>query len=386
MITNPFWQIVFTPGLKVKRWIAIGILGIMALSYGVASVMRRLLFRPGVKGGEVVLAATLQWIPNPYRDIGLVVLGLTLTVISYVALLRVLTAPFGVPRSSREWASALMLYQRLQSGPTITIMGSGEHLISTLPELKCITGNLTVIITPESPDMWQDEDSILHAARPYIFSLANSDTLTEQVLLQPIQENGQVLIGDALLSTTVATAGDIEGGLRDIGKILALSGQVVPAVLPDPIKHTFRPSHEAVCALMDTDYLILAPHSLEALAALFAQQPALMHAVRLSRSIRIALPPPEPGQGQAHDPLPAYLEGLSHRLGESEIQFALVDPRQSLEADRPHDPKETVTVSGIRLIHLPEGELASAGSQGLAEVLTGIHHTYGLKRYRRWRI
>jgi hypothetical protein len=386
MMTNPFWQLIFTPGLKIKRWVVAGVLGIMALGYGMASVVRGLLFRQNVKGREVILAATFQWIPNPYRDIGLIVLGITLTMLSFAALLRVLTAPFGVPRSSREWASALMLYQRLHTGPTITVIGSGEHLISTLQDIKHITSNLTVIFIPESTDAWQDEDSILHAASPYIFSLANSDMLTEQVLLQPIRENGLACIGDVLLATAAETAGDIEGGLRGIGKILALSGQVVPAVCPDPIGHTVRPSHEAVCALMDTDYLIMAPHSLEALVALLAHQPALAHAIKLSRSIRLVLPPPEPYQEQARESLPAQLEELSDRLGENEVQFALVDAKANFTTGGPHDPKEPATVSGIRLIQLRVDDPAEAEEQGLIEALRGIHQTYGLKRYRRWRI
>lgn len=368
MTTNPFWQVAFTPGLKIKRWVIIGVFGIMTLGYGGASIVRGLLFRPNVRGGGIIRATTLQWIPNPYRDIGLIVFGLTLTIISFMALLRVLTAPFGVPRSSREWANALMLYQRLHSGPIITLIGSGDHLTSTLRDIKSITSNLTVIIIPESPDDWRDTASILQTTPPYIFSLANSDTLTEQVLLQPIRENGQARIGDVLLSTAVSTAGNIEGGLRDIGKILALSGQVVPAVLPDPNHHTMRPSHEAVCALMDTDYLILAPHSLEALLELFTQHPTLMRAVKLSRSIRIILPSPEPGYD-------AYLDELSRRLGENEIQFALVDSQQI-------DQKTPATVSGIRLVPLP----VEISSQRLVEALTGIHHDYGLKRQRRWRI
>lgn len=389
MMTNPFWQALLTPGLKIKRWILIGVLGIAAISYGTASLLRGFLFRPNMAGSEIILAITLQWIPNPYRDIGLVTLGLTITLVSFVALIRALTAPFTVPRSSREWARALVLYQQLRSGPSTTILGNGGNLLAALQSLKLITGNLTAVFIPESTDNWQDFNSVLNAARPYIFMLANPDSMMEQILSQPVPDGHPATVGDILLSTAASTTGDIEAGLRGISKILALGGQVVPAVRWDEIRRTHRPSHEAVCALMDSDLLILAPNALEDLEAVFVGYPPLLSAVKLSRAVRIALVPPKSVHEQVSEALATYLEALTNLFGKNIVHFVLVggaaDPRQEMQ----HNLKVSQDAKGIRVIHIPVADPAETTDYNLlelAEALLSLHQRFAIRHRRHWRI
>jgi hypothetical protein len=271
-------------------------------------------------------------------------------------------------------------YQGLQRGPVITAIGCGDNLKTALQGLKLITNDLTVVLTPEAGAAWSNVKAIMHAARPYIVSLSEASPVMEQILSQPVQGDEHTSdIGDILLSATVSATRDIEAGLRTSGQILALRGQVVPALRPDKPGPTLRPSHEAVRAIMDTDLLVFAPNTLQELDelhALFAEYGPLKRAVDLSRGLQVCIAPTEATRQALGFLLTDYLKALNDLPGEGHVRLVLADSTNHSE----HELQKSLQSGGVldeaqsfRLLPTNPADQAAYDSIGLADAVLSFH-------------
>jgi hypothetical protein len=370
------------PGMRIKRWLALLIVSIAALSYGVGSFLRNLVFRPGSALSPLVRALTLQNIPNPYRDIGLIAFGLLFALLGGYGLLRALTAPFAVPTTSGEWVRSVIRYQRLQRGPSITVVGGGSPLADTLRAVKLITHDLAAVFAVGRADL--HPDSILEAARPLTLSLSELEPVMERILSHPVDrdEEGDHNVGDIFLRAAVASSGDVEDGLAAGGQVLAVRGQVIPAAIRDEVSGEPRASYRAVQAVLDCDLLLIVLDDLARLERAVFAYGALRSALHLSRGMRLGLLPPG-------SDLAALGGDLSRLLGADMLDFILADDGSGRDrSDIRRAIRSAARVDGVRVVRVPlvEAGAARADPTRLAAAVDGFYQIMLPRHLVRWRV
>jgi len=230
-----------TPGMGVKRWLAVVFLGEMLLALAGALLLRQVYRDVAVEGPlqAVLWLLTLQFLPYGLRGLILGGLGLVLLVVGFLRVVRVLVVPF----APRDEPLGEVIYQRrlLARGPRIVAMGGGTGLSILLRGLKEYTSNLTAVVTVAddggSSGKLRAEYGIAPTGdiRNCIAALADAEPLMTRLLQYrfPDSDADRGLaghsFGNLLIAAMSAVEGDFEEGVRQTNRVLAVRGQVVPA-------------------------------------------------------------------------------------------------------------------------------------------------------------
>jgi uncharacterized cofD-like protein len=237
-----------TPGMGIKRWLGLVFLGELALALAGALLLRQAYRDLDVTGPlqAVLFVITLQFLPNVVRALVLVAAGVILLGIGFARLMTVLVGPFAGPEPLSE-----VIYQRrlLARGPRIVAIGGGTGLSVLLRGLKQRTSNLTAIVSVADDGGssgrlretygWTPMGDI----RNCIAALADAEPLMTSLLQYrfPAEPAGVAagvtgqpgLAGHAFGNLLIAAMSDIEGdfeeGVRQVNRVLAVRGQVIPA-------------------------------------------------------------------------------------------------------------------------------------------------------------
>ncbi|HEU5423587.1 MAG TPA: hypothetical protein VFU72_08615, partial [Nitrolancea sp.] len=106
------------PGMFIKRWVIMLFGGLvltsLALAMGLAWLYRNYHFPTELAG--IVRIVTLQFIPHPYREIGLLIVGAAWVFFSFYELSRSLLAPFLAQRADGQ--GLVDIIQRHRFGPS----------------------------------------------------------------------------------------------------------------------------------------------------------------------------------------------------------------------------------------------------------------------------
>ena len=229
-----------TPGMGIKRWLAVVFLGELAVALAGALVLRQA-YRDVTVGGslqELVSVVTLQFLPNAVRAFVLVAAGGALIAFGFARLMTVLVGPSGSHEPLSE-----VIYQRrlLARGPHVVAIGGGTGLSVLLRGLKERTSNLTAIVSVADDGGssgrlreaygWTPMGDI----RNCIAALADAEPLMARLLQYrfPKEPAGPGLAGHAFGNLLIAAMSDIEEdfeeGVRQVNRVLAVRGQVIPA-------------------------------------------------------------------------------------------------------------------------------------------------------------
>jgi uncharacterized cofD-like protein len=256
-----------TPGIGVKRWLLLAFLGLLILAVGVAHVVRQV--TAGVEPGSPVMTVidllTLQFLGYQLRGLLAGTLGLVLFLFGAYRLVRNLVDPFAL--WDRDQPMVEVIYQKrfLARGPRIVAIGGGTGLSALLRGLKEHTSNLTAVVTVAddggSSGVLRTELGIpaVGDIRNCIVALADAEPLMSRLLqyrfpgsgavpgtapdgFEPVAGNrpreaealsvglGGHAVGNLLLAALVAIEdGDFEEGIREMNRVLAVRGRVVPA-------------------------------------------------------------------------------------------------------------------------------------------------------------
>ena len=131
------------PGIRIKRWLLIGTIGIAISSAGLAYLLRRALL--SAKTGEQnILPDLLPW---HLDGLILITLGISFILWSMFGLYQTIS-PLLAQKASLETIGDVLYRRRaLKRGPNIVAIGGGTGLSVLLRGLKSYTDNLTAIIT-----------------------------------------------------------------------------------------------------------------------------------------------------------------------------------------------------------------------------------------------
>ena len=350
------------PGMHIKRWLVLLLLGITFVSLGVAYLMVQA-YRTQPFPDDVYYL-TLQFIPRPVRGTLFITVGIIVSAIAVLQLNRSLLAPFIAGRSDNI-VDIMHQYRSRGRGPKIVAIGGGTGLSTLLRGLKEYTTNLTAIVAVAddggSSGRLRRELGILPPGdfRQCIAALADVEPLMSR-LLQYRFEEGDGLeghsFGNLYLVAMTRITGNFERALRESSRVLAVRGQILPSTLENivlsaefedgdiavgesairnagkTIKRLFlQPSHpaaypEAIRAIIEADLLVIGPGSLftSVMPNLLVED--IARAIRASQAVKVyvcnvATEPGETDQYLVRD----HIEALERHVGPGLFQYVLVN-------------------------------------------------------------
>jgi len=366
-----------TPGIGVKRWLLVMFAGLLLLALGVAHVIRQASrdLEPGGIAQAVIDAVTLQFLPYPLRGLLAVVAGVSLVVIGVYRAARALTDPF---RTAEGGPLVELIYQKrfLARGPRIVAIGGGTGLSTLLRGLKEHTSNLTAIVTVAddggSSGVLREELGIppVGDIRRCIAALADAEPLMSELLqyrfpgspADPTPASGGTIGGHAVGNVLIAAmtaiqGGDFEEGLRQMNRVLAVRGQVLPATAVPLTLHAeladgtivdgqsriaqqssiarawisptdVRASKDALAAIAEAELIVLGPGSLytSLLPSLLLAE--IRDAVAAAPAVRIYVCNVATQQGETSGfDLAAHVEALVAHAGVGIVDSVLANNR-----------------------------------------------------------
>jgi uncharacterized cofD-like protein len=317
-----------TFGIGVKRWLLVAFGGLLVLALGAAHLLRQLTAAAPPDGiaGSIVDVLTLQFLPYQLRGLIAGTAGLALFLYGAYRLVRALVDPFAL--WDRDQPMIEVIYQKrfLARGPRVVAIGGGTGLSALLRGLKEHTSNLTAVVTVADDG---GSSGVLRAElgipavgdiRNCIVALADAEPLMGRLLqyrfpggsgsmsglapgpepgLPPARDAealadglGGHALGNLLLAALVQLEdGDFEEGVREMNRVLAVRGRVVPATgtvlslharLSDGTEvdgqsrvarctgiervwiepEDVRPSEDALRAIEDAELVVIGPGSL----------------------------------------------------------------------------------------------------------------------------
>src|SRR3979411_2553211 len=229
----------FTPGLHVKRWLGLLILGMVIISLGIGYALRNL-YSSGFHFPGVTFYLTLQFIPYVARAALFGALVLSIILFALYKLTQSVLGPF-LPGRDRALSEIIYNYRFLQRGPRVVALGGGTGLSTLLRGLKKYTGNLTAIVTVAddggSSGRLRKEYRILPPGdfRQCITALADVEPLMTTLFQHRFKEgslNGHSF-GNLFIMAMAEITGDFDPAIRESGRVLAVRGQIVPSTLRD---------------------------------------------------------------------------------------------------------------------------------------------------------
>lgn len=281
------------PGIKVKRWILLAILGILIIIFAVNEMLWNGYYSVYYKCFYAFLNIT---------GVFLLYIAITEGVRSIIALINKGYLRFSLDSKKIE---NLMYEKRLLiKGPKIVVIGGGTGLSTMLRGLKYYTSNVTAIVTVAddgggSGDLREDLGILPPGdIRNCILALADTEPLMEE-LLQYRFPDGKLKnqsFGNLFLAAMDGISDNFEDAVQKMSSVLAVTGKVLPVTLENmvlnaklkngnivtgesaipeevlkqksPIDRIFiepknaRALKEAVTAIIEADAIILGPGSL----------------------------------------------------------------------------------------------------------------------------
>src|SRR6266513_976166 len=229
----------FTPGLHVKRWLVLLMVGMVLISLGIGYALANV-YRSGIRLPPIFYYLTLQFLDRYVRGGLFAALGVSIILYALYKLTQSVLGPF-LPGRDRALSEIIYTYRFLQKGPRVVALGGGTGLSTMLRGLKRYTGNLTAIVTVAddggSSGRLRAEYRILPPGdfRQCIPALADVEPLMTTLFQHRFKEgslNGHSF-GHLFIMAMAEITGDFEHAIRESGRVLAVRGQIVPSTLRD---------------------------------------------------------------------------------------------------------------------------------------------------------
>ena len=229
------------PGLGMKRWMALMVIGTAILGLGLAVIVLDIYRNASEHWFVTVLSwLSLRFLPRWLRFLLFSGAGLACVYFSITGISKTVLEPF-VPEGE-EIVAAIANYRRRTRGPKVVALGGGTGMSSLLRGLKTHTSNITAVVTM-ADDGGSSGELRRRVGTPPPGDLRNCMTAlsSDEAMLTQIfkyrfgEEYG--LNGHSLGNLFITAMGDITGsfeeGVAEAGHVLAITGQVLPATIQD---------------------------------------------------------------------------------------------------------------------------------------------------------
>ena len=229
------------PGLGVKRWFFLLLLGVTLLGVGLAYFLLDF-YRTSITDDllPVLDVATLRFLPRLMRVVIFGGLGVSMISLGIWGLNRALLNPF--VRPGARLVDQIAEFRRRERGPKIVTLGGGHGMSTLLRGLKAHTYNLTAVVTVAddggSSGVLRQSLGILPPGdiRNCLAALSNDEALLAQLFQYRFSSDtglGGHSFGNLFISALAEVTGSFEEAVAESGRVLSVHGQVLPATLHD---------------------------------------------------------------------------------------------------------------------------------------------------------
>ncbi len=230
-----------TPGIGVKRWLVMILLGITLLGVGLAFLLLDI-YRtaPETWWLPILSYASLRFLDRTFRVIIFGSLGVGLITYGILGLNHSLLSPFRTPGT--RLVDQISDYRRRKRGRRIVVIGGGHGLATLLRGLKEHTRNLTAIVTVADDGGSSGELrrtlGILPPGdiRNCLAALSNDEAMLTQLFQYRFSSDsglGGHSFGNLFITALSEVTGSFEEAIAESARVLGVNGEVLPATLHD---------------------------------------------------------------------------------------------------------------------------------------------------------
>lgn len=308
----------FRPGIRIKRWLALGIVGVACISLGLSFMLR-----------EIYLSFIERVLSMFLMISGVVFIVLSIKYVVKTIFNAITGSGFKISLDADRLSNLLFEKRILIKGPKIVTIGGGTGLSTMLRGLKKYSSNITAIVTVAddgggSGVLRQDLGMLPPGdIRNCILALADTEPIMQQLLQYRFSDGllkGQSF-GNLFLAAMDGISTSFEEAVRKMSDVLAVTGKVLPVTLddvqlcceledghiicgeskighhnevhPGKIKRVFlepegaKPLQEVLDAIEEADIIVLGPGSLytSVIPNLLVQ--GVAEAVKKSKGIKV---------------------------------------------------------------------------------------------------
>lgn len=406
--SNIFMRVIkwLYPGMRVKRWIALLVVGVILITFGTARF---------VSEGSFFYRAV---------DILAILVGLFLAVIGLRNTLGSFINIF-LPKEDIELVDIIYRKRYLEKGPKIVAVGGGTGLSVLLQGLKEYTSNLTAVVTVAddggSSGRLRQQFDILPPGdiRNCLVALADAPSLMQELFQFRFDSPGELSghsFGNLFITVMTKVTGDFEKAIKESSKVLAIRGRVIPSTLDkvtlvadfkdgsvvegetlipkkkSPINKIYlkpldvKATPEALEAISEAQVIILGPGSLYTSIIPNLLIKDIADSIALSQAVKVYVCNVMTQAGEtegysAYDHLKTIIEHSSPKITDYCIVNNAHIPRELLERYK-HDNSFPVIVDMPKIRHagyrVIEDDIASVkdyvrhDSQKLARIILGL--------------
>lgn len=389
------------PGIKVKRWLAFGVFGVLLIAFGFTELVTHRLYDFYYKVFYIFLNIT-----------GLFVLyvSVTETMKSIIALVN--RGYLKVSLDSEKIESLIYEKRLLVKGPKIVVIGGGTGLSTMLRGLKYYTSNITAIVTVGddgggSGDLREDLGMLPPGdIRNCILALADTEPLMED-LLQYRFKDGRLKnqsFGNLFLAAMAGISDNFEEAVQKMSSVLAVTGKVIPVTLDNMqlvarlqngniikgesqipeealkqnsgidelmiMPENAKALKEALTAIKEADAIVMGPGSLYTSITSNLLVKDISRAVRKSNGIKIYISNimTQPGETTGFK-VSDHLKVLRKYGGKDIVDYVIVNTGEITD-----ELKEKYNQEGAELVKLDEEDIKSMGIKIVGENLVKINN------------
>lgn len=237
------WLKWLQPGLLIKRWIFLSVVGGLLLTLGVAisAGLTPILFI--TRSLDNLVNFFVTFMPRHISGPLAVVFGVILLLLGQRRMLGSITQVL-MPNQDKELVDLLINHRKLNRGAKLVAIGGGTGLSTLLRGLKKYSANITAIVTVAddggSSGRLRREHGVLPPGdiRNCLAALADEEELVTE-LFQYRFTAGEGLeghsFGNLFLTAMAEITGDLEKAIAASSQVLAVRGRVLPATLADMV-------------------------------------------------------------------------------------------------------------------------------------------------------
>jgi len=321
-----------TPGLGIKRWLIVVLIGTTLIALGFAVLILDVYRQTEISWLRLIFNfISLSFLPRLLRALIFGGAGLLVLSIGIWEVNRSILKPFIKP--GQPVIDTLSDYKKRSRGPRIVAIGGGNGLANLIRGLKKYTYNLTAIVTVAddggSSGELRKNLGILPPGdiRNCLTALADDEEMLSQIFRYRFGERAGVnghSLGNLFISALTDITGSFEEAVAESGRVLAVRGRVLPSTLHDvklvaeikmanqekqirvvgesiipqlngSISHLWLepdnplPFPPAVQAILNADLIIIGPGSLYTSVLPNLLVPGLAEAIRASKGIKFLI-------------------------------------------------------------------------------------------------
>lgn len=216
------------PGVRVKRWIGLGMMGILLIAYGLVEWIQHRWYSINYIAFYVFLIAAGTFV---------LYMAVSQGMRSFIFLIN--RGYINVSLDSKKLENLIYEKRLLVKGPKVVVIGGGTGLSTMLRGLKYYTSNITAIVTVAddgggSGDLREDLGILPPGdIRNCILALADTEPLMEE-LLQYRFTGGRLenqSFGNLFLAAMDGISSNFEEAVQKMSSVLAVTGKVLPVTL-----------------------------------------------------------------------------------------------------------------------------------------------------------